>query len=68
MTTAFSQKEHRTGDHFTAVTALSSGTICVEFGAYGNGYISAGRHLSVEQATRLRDMLTDAIALYGENA
>lgn len=68
MITALSQHQHRTGDHVTMVTALSSGTICVSFDAHGNGYISAGRHMSAEQATRLRDMLTDAIALCGENA
>ena len=64
MTKVISHHQHRTGDHVTMVTALSTGSIHVDFVCYGDGYISAGRHLSVEQAVRLRDMLSDAIALY----
>ncbi len=64
MTTVISQHQHRTGDHTTMVTALTSGTICVTFNCHGDGFVSAGRQLTVEQAVRLRDMLSDAIALY----
>ncbi len=68
MTSVLSQTHCHTGDHNTMVTALSGGTICVDFQAHGNGYISVGRQLTIEDATRLRDMLTEALALYAPSA
>ena len=61
--TVLSQTSFRANRTDHMVTAHSERVISVGHTNY-DGYLDATTHLTVEEATKLRDLLTEALALY----